>query len=39
LVEHTLGRLEAPLVDTDQAMRANPRQFRGSGAEFSGTEG
>jgi hypothetical protein len=22
LVEHTLGRLEAPLVDTDQAMRA-----------------
>ncbi len=39
LVEHVLGRAEAVLVDTDAAMRDNPRQFPGSGADFSGTEG
>jgi len=39
LVEHRVGRTEAGLVDTDAAMTENPRQFPGSGAEFSGTEG
>ncbi len=39
LVEHVLGAGERGLVDTDGAMRPNPRQFPGSGAEFSGTEG
>jgi hypothetical protein len=39
LVQHLLGAGEAGLVDTDAAMGGNPRQFPGSGAEFSGTEG
>ncbi|MDA8046435.1 MAG: ATP-binding protein [Actinomycetota bacterium] len=39
LVEHLLGRREQVLVDTDEAMRENPRQFPASGADFSGTEG
>jgi hypothetical protein len=39
LVEHRVGREERALIDTDAAMRDDPRQFPGSGAEFSGTEG
>jgi hypothetical protein len=39
LVEHRIGRFEADLVDTDGAMRENPRQLPESGADLAGTEG
>ncbi|HUJ64142.1 MAG TPA: ATP-binding protein [Acidimicrobiales bacterium] len=39
LVEHAIGPAEATLVDTDGAMRENPRQFEGIPTESLGTEG
>ena len=39
LVRHVLSAAEMQIVDTDERMAGNPRQFPGSGAEFSGSEG
>jgi hypothetical protein len=39
LVQHLLTECERSLVDTDSRMVTNPRQFRGSRADFPGTEG
>jgi len=39
LVEHAVGPTEASLIDTDAAMRENPRQFDGIPTESIGTEG
>jgi hypothetical protein len=39
VVRHLCTPGELELFDTNARMLQNPRQFRGSGAEFSGTEG
>jgi hypothetical protein len=38
LVEHAVGPTEAVLIDTDGAMREDPRQFDGIPTENAGTE-